>query len=361
MLSNFFQQQFLENPVSHWCWAIGILCMGFLLSDGIAILLSKQLFRLVQNRSLDIPITDFVALEQRPLQSLLVLGIIYLASDQLVLPKSFGWVSIDHFGILMLVSRLYHSLIWLCAGWVTVQFVTFLSMIWQQKVTLTLSVMNEQLVLFVRDLGIVLIWLITVFIVLAKVFQIDVAALVASLGIGGLAIALAAKETVENFLATFTIFLDKLFGVGDIVQLGNVVGEVETMGFRSTRIRMWDGSQITIPNRLIVSQVLEKQTETNYRRHKFTLKIDNKTSPDLIKKVIVDIRQFLKNQPKTDNQFVQIRLENLGEDHAEILVMYYVETTDWNEYIEIKELVNFKILEVLTRYHIGEIGFSSEG
>src|SRR6185295_11619359 len=102
--------------------------------------------------------------------------------------------------------------------------------------------------------------------------------LIAGLGIGGLALALAAKETIENLFASFTIFLDKPFTIGDLVQVGSVTGKVESIGFRSTRIRTAEKSFVTVPNKKMVDVELENQSERFERRAYFTIGLTYATS-----------------------------------------------------------------------------------
>ena len=96
-------------------------------------------------------------------------------------------------------------------------------------------------------------WFLGVLIILSNIFDVNVAALAAGLGVGGVAVALASKESLENLLGSFTIFFDKPFTVGDTVTLGGVTGTVEKVGFRSTRIRTFDKSIVTVPNKNIIS------------------------------------------------------------------------------------------------------------
>ena len=92
---------------------------------------------------------------------------------------------------------------------------------------------------------------------MSKIFNIDVTALAAGVGIGGIAIAMASKESLENLLGSFTIFFDKPFLVGDLVTTGNITGTVEKVGFRSTRIRTFDKSIVTVPNKNMISAELD--------------------------------------------------------------------------------------------------------
>ena len=100
--------------------------------------------------------------------------------------------------------------------------------------------MDDQLIPFIIEIGKILIYVLGAFIVMGSIFNVNIAALATGLGIGGIALAMASKESLENLLGSFTIFFDKPFTVGDIVTVGSVTGTVEKVGFRSTRVRTFD-------------------------------------------------------------------------------------------------------------------------
>ena len=123
-----------------------------------------------------------------------------------------------------------------------------------------------------------------VLIILGNIFGIEITALAAGLGIGGVAVALASKESLENLLGSFTIFFDQPFTVGDIVTVGNITGLVEKVGFRSTRIRTFDKSLVSVPNKKMVDADLDNLGKRDVRRVKFYLGLTYDTKIDQIKK-----------------------------------------------------------------------------
>lgn len=346
-MTNLLQQYFLENSLKNWLSALGIIFFGLVLGKGLSNLVGKQLFRVIKKEVKTAPLADFARLLHKPIQYLFVLVSFYLAAQQLFVPKRFGWVSAHKFGFLMLVERSYASIFLLTIGFVIMRLVKFLAIIWQQEAEKTLSKLDDQLVPFIRDLIIVLNWLVIVFVIMGKVFDVDVAALVTSLGIGGLAIALAAKETLENFFASFTIFLDKPFVVGDTVKVNETFGDVEKLGFRSTRIRTPDGSLVTIPNRLVTSHNLENLSQRQFRRHKFYVRLTLQTPQEIILKIINDLEQYIDKQPLTSRKKGLVRFEHLAESSLNILVIFHVESIVWEEYQAMVEAVNFKTLEII--------------
>ena len=178
--------------------------------------------------------------------------------------------------------------------------------------------------------------------ILGDVFDVNITALVTGLGIGGVAFALASKESLENLLGSFTIFFDKPFTVGDTVTLWGVTGTVEKVGFRSTRIRTFDKSVVTVPNKNIISTELDNLGARPVRRVKFNIGLTYDTSVDNIKCIVKDIQSLIDDHPMT-NQDGRVRFLNFGASSLDIMVLYYVNSPDWEVLINAQQKINYDI------------------
>jgi len=189
------------------------------------------------------------------------------------------------------------------------------------------------------------------FLFLGIVFDMNVASIITGLGIGGLAVALAAKESLENLLASFTIFLDKPFVVGDSVKIGNIVGTVERVGFRSTRIRTLEKSLVSMPNKKMVDDVLDNLTNRNIRRVKFNigLQLDNKK--ENIDKFIAQIKSVVEKHDLTGPDFY-IYFQGFDESNYSIFMLYFINTTEEKNYIKAREEINLEILALAEKNEI---------
>ena len=134
------------------------------------------------------------------------------------------------------------------------------------------------------------------------------------MGVGGIAIAMASKESLENLLGSFTIFLDQPFNVGDIVKIGTITGVVEKVGFRSTRIRTFDKSLVTVPNKKMVDAELDNLGMRPVRRAKFNIGLTYNTSQETIRNIVTDIQNipdpFIKNNDLRTNKTENIEKKN---------------------------------------------------
>ena len=342
----YLETEFLENKVVDILWLLGIILLGLLFRRFLADYFSKIIYRFIRHDN--VPIRTFIEMIGQPTRLLITLIFIYLASTFIHFPVSWHLTSQEFFGLKMLLIRGYEGIFIFAVAWILIRITKFIALIFQERATLTSSKLDDQFIPFFKDLVVVIISILTIFILLGIVFKVDVVALVTGLGIGGLAIALAARETLENLFASFTIFLDLPFVVGDNIQLDKVSGDVENIGFRSTRIRTGDGSLITVPNRLLTAQALENQTKRKFMRAKYTVKLQLDTSIDILEKIIREINQVIHNQELSYKPDPGItRFGGFGENSLDVLVSYNIATSDGALFNKIKEQINYQIMSII--------------
>ncbi len=163
----------------------------------------------------------------------------------------------------------------------------------------------------------------------AQHLNIDIVPLVTGLGIGGLAFAFAAKDTIENFFGSVAVILDRPFEVGDWVVIEDVEGTIEELGFRSTRLRTFYNSQVTIPNAALVRAKVDNLGRRQYRRWKTTLGVQYDTPPDKLLAFTAGIRELVLQHPYTRKDFYQVFCNDFGDFSLNILLYIFFETPDW--------------------------------
>ena len=168
---------------------------------------------------------------------------------------------------------------------------------------------------------------------------------------------MASKESLENLLGSFTIFFDRPFTVGDTVTVGSVTGKVEKVGFRSTRIRTYDKSIVTVPNKKMIDAELDNLGMRPVRRVKFNLGLTYDTSVEQIKAIVNDIQEMIINHTKTDQEG-KVRFQEFGSSSLDILVLYYVNSPKWDDLIDVREDINYKIMEIVKK-HNSDFAFPS--
>jgi MscS family membrane protein len=346
-LSLWLEYTLLDNQISNLLWFAGILGLGILLKRGLSFTVSRTIYRFIKSEAGNIPVAEFIRLTRRPFEFLITLITIYAAFHQLTIPSDWEWATSERFGWLMLIGRTFLTILAGAIGWLGIRLIKFTALVFKQQAAETATPLDDQLVPFLKDIAIVF-WTLTCFLMmLHKVYEVNVWALITSLGIGGLVIALAARETLENLIASVAIMLERPFVVGDAVVVDKISGDIEQIGFRSTRIRSDDGSLISVPNRLMTSQALENVSQRSHRRAKYYIRLTHDIPAPILTKIMDELRGFLGNHPLTRSKDATVRLEILGESALEIMVIYHVNTSVWKEFMAVREEVNFKIIEIV--------------
>jgi len=179
---------------------------------------------------------------------------------------------------------------------------------------------------------------------------INVSALLASLGLGGLAFALAAKDTAANLFGGLTVLADKSMKVGDWVKIGDVEGIVEDIGLRTTKIRSFEKSLYTVPNQVLASQPLENFSRRNVRRIKMTVGVTYSTTREQMVRILEEIRGMLRSHPRiAQDQLLMVYFTEFGDSSLNIFIYCFTDTANWAEYLSIREDVNLRIMEIVER------------
>ncbi|WP_247747302.1 mechanosensitive ion channel family protein [Alkalihalobacillus sp. BA299] len=171
--------------------------------------------------------------------------------------------------------------------------------------------------------------------------------LVAGLGIGGLAVALAAQSTLGNLFGGVVIITEKPFSLGNWIKTPSVEGIVEDIGFRSTKIRTFANSVIVIPNSTLANQEIENFSSMGKRRIMFNLGLTYQTSRDQMKKCVERIEEMIRNHEAVHPETIMVRFDKFNDSSLDIFLYFFTKTTVWAEYLKVKEDINFKILEIL--------------
>lgn len=287
-----------------------------------------------------------------------MLLVLFICTSHLDYPESWNIGPKDEFGLRMVLHRSYLTVLISTITWACLRFAEFLGVVLAARAALTESKTDDQVVPFLIEMLKIVIVVFGIFFLMGAVFRVDIGALIAGLGIGGLALALAAKESLENLLASFVIFFDKPFVIGDLVQVNGVVGTVERIGFRSTRIRTLEKSYLTLPNRQMIDNTLDNLSMRTFRRVSFNIGVEYGTSEEQLRNIVKDVQQYIDEHPNT-NQDGEIHFMEFGASSLDIMVLYYIDTMEWSVYLKIKEEINFEIMRIVKR-HGAEFAFPTQ-
>jgi MscS family membrane protein len=176
-----------------------------------------------------------------------------------------------------------------------------------------------------------------------------VTSLIAGLGIGGVAVALGAQKTLENLFGAFSIGADQPFLQGDTVRVGDVIGTVEAVGLRSTRIRTQERTLVTIPNGKLADQQIESLAARDRLLLNSPLRLVYGTSAAQLRAILQGVEAALREQPKLYPDGVTVRFVGWSESSLNVEVTAWFATTDWNEFLGIRQELLLRFMEIVER------------
>lgn len=315
--------------------AAGIFIGVFLLGKFLLRNIFKVLIRMSRKTQLDFDTKLLLAFE-RPLQAFsLVLGF-YLAVNYLPLGEPYN----------LLASRIFRSgvILFIAAG--LYNLMDDQSFIFDEMKTKFNLELDRILVPFLSKIARVLIIILALAMV-ADEWGFEVVGIFTGLGLGGLALALAAQDTVSNLFGGVVIVTDKPFSIGDWIHTPSVEGTVEDINFRSTRIRTFAHALVTVPNATLVKEPITNWTRMGKRRISFHLGVTYSTTREQMQNCVKNIQEMLENHPGIHKETIFVRFDNFNDSSLDIFIYCFTITTRWGEFLEVKEDVNLKIMEIL--------------
>lgn len=210
---------------------------------------------------------------------------------------------------------------------------------------------DRLLVPFVSKVFRLLIFVIAIAVV-ASEWGFDVNGFVAGLGLGGLAFALAAQDTLANTFGGAVIITEKPFTIGDWIVVDGVEGTVEDINFRSTKVRKFNKSLVTVPNSKIAKSNIINYSKRDLRRVSYDLKLRIETPGEKVQLVVQAIEKMLLDHPGIDNETIFVKFNHFGESSLNIFMYFFTNTSVWSEYLTLTEDTNFKILTILKEHGV---------
>ena len=214
-----------------------------------------------------------------------------------------------------------------------------------RRAELTDSRFDDQLVPLVNT-GLKIVTLLIGMLFILGNLGVNVTSLVAGLGLGGLAVALAAQDTFRNLLGGVTIFADRPFQVGDWVVVGSIEGTVEHVGFRSSRVRTFYNSVVTVPNARIVDTHVDNMGLRQWRRYRTTLGLAYHTTPDQVQAFVEGVRAVIRANPEMRKDYYIVEFTEFGASSLEVLLYCFIDAPDWNAELRTRHVLNLDIMRL---------------
>ena len=180
----------------------------------------------------------------------------------------------------------------------------------------------------------------------------DVTSLLASLGIGGVALALGAKETFGNIFGGITVIFDKPFAIGDWIVCDQIEGTVTDIGIRSTRVKTFYDSLITIPNAVIATQIIDNVGQRKARRTRFTLDLTYDTSPEEMEAFVEGVKNIILSNSYTKKDYFQVYFNGFGPSSLQVFINFFLKVKDWDEELLQKQNISLEILRLSKKLNV---------
>lgn len=335
-IDQFFQQLFIGVPLYKWALALFVFFLFLLFRKLFSLFIIKSLKVIVSRTKTKLD-DKFLKLIESPIRFLfIVFGI---------------WFAIDILGVENDITKhLVRSLFIISIFWFFYNAVYVFSDEIHKFSEKFGKELSQEIASFITKTLKAFIVVLALVAVLQE-WGINVSALIASMGLGGLALALAAKDTAANLFGGLSILADKTFKIGDWVKVNDSIeGIVEDIGLRTTKIRTFEKSVLTVPNQLIANSAVENFSRRDIRRIKLVVGLVYSTPRATLEKIVNEIRQMLENHPRiTKNQIIIVNFDEFGDSSLNIFIYCYADTSNWKEWLSIKEDVMLKIMEIVEK------------
>lgn len=345
-----------DNSIASYVVVACTILFLLLFKKYVSRYIASLLFIIVKRNWSTIQKKEFVALIMKPLSWFITISVSVFAIDKLNFPRAWMFTIYGH-TTNDIVERTGICLIIISFFLLFRRFIDFIALIFEQKAMQTHDKSDDQLIVFFRDLLKVIVSIFGILMIIKAGFHQNVGSVITGLSIVGAAVALAAKESLENLIASFVIFFDKPFYTGDTLKVNNVSGTVEHIGLRSTRIRTQDKTLVTVPNKQMVDSVVDNLSMRNQRRTEMKLEFVASTATATIEQLITEIKKILDSDPSKIVKYT-VFFSDFNKNGITVTIEYYTIHCTMAEFNEIKQSFNILLKKLV---ETSRIEFASSG
>jgi len=329
--------QFLNDPAYHIPIAISIFVF-FLFARKLFQIVAKYVVMKVLNKNKETFDEEIFDSIQQPLSFLFVLVGANIALRFLDIPEE-----VKHF-IIPLIKSVFAFIIF----WTIYNVLTPLTKIFNNLTHKFGKELSEDITNFlIKTLKFLIISI--GFVAIMNVWGYNISGFLASLGLVGMALALAAKDTASNLFGSLVIFSDRPFKIGDWIMTPDVEGIVEEIGIRSTKIRTFAQAIVTVPNAVLANSAILNWSRMGKRRIKMSIGLTYSTTAFQMQTIVKEIRRMLEHHDDIHQETIFIYFTDFQDSSLGIFCYFFTQTTNWGEYMSVREDVNLKIMEIVEK------------
>lgn len=347
---DFLENIYFDNPVKHYLLVGGIILIMLLLKRFLSRHIASLVFRILRRFWKTLDKKSFIDLVMEPLEWLLLIVIAVFSIDKLNFPSACHYTIYGH-STEDILNKLGMGVIIIAFTWFFMRIIDFIAGVLERKAAVTEDKNDDQLIVFFRDFLKVLIALMGILLLIKACFNQPIGNLLTSLSIVGAVLALAARESLENLIASFIIFFDKPFTTGDLLQVNKVSGTVERIGLRSTRIRTGDKTLVTVPNKQMVDSIVDNLSQRTQRRGEIRLELVSTTSAAQLRSCIAEMKKTLEDRADDITSY-DVQLSEITGNTLIVLVEYYTPPVLLEQFNEAKEEILFELKKILEKSQV---------
>jgi MscS family membrane protein len=236
-------------------------------------------------------------------------------------------------------------------AWTAIRSLVVLAYLMKRITKKTDTLLDDKLIPFIDQMLRILIIVITIVMILQELGY-DPSGLLAGLGLGGLAFALAAKDTLSNFFGSIMLLTDKPFHVDEWIKFEEVEGTVEQIGFRSTKVRLFDKSLVQVPNGKLASGNIRNFNRRDRRRIYFNIGITYQCTPIMMKAALETVKRLIKENDGIRDDFYLVNFNSFGDSALKIMVYCFTTSTVWGEYLHTQESLMLQVMNEFKKLDI---------
>ena len=355
-MKDFLEQIWWSNPVKNYLIVLAVILFVLLFKRFISRYFAGLLFKGVSRIWKNLDKQSFKSLVAQPLGLFLLIFVSLVSLHKLRFPV--GWdEDLYGYSIKQIIHCIGTIILIISFIWLLLRMIDFISLILEKKADLTPDQTDNQLVVFFRDFFKVIIFIIGILMLLKFAFHFNIGNMLTGLSIVGAAVALALRESIENLIASFIIFFDKPFTLGDLVKVQNVTGNVERIGLRSTRIRTDQKTYITVPNKQMVDSLLDNLSLRTQLKGELRLQVALSTSSSDLERMIAGIKKILLHKEVVS---FTVNMNDIAANAFLINGDYFTNPLLYRDFIAVKEEINLMVLKLMEELKI-EIAGASTG
>lgn len=348
-MNNLLDQVILGNPIQNYFLLAIILLFVSMIKRYLSRWLATQLYREVRKWAPDIDQHEFSHLLLLPLEYFFLLITFMLTIDHFNFPPELDVHVYNGVTVKSVLHTIMELALTVSVIWIVLRVIDFISLMIRKSADLSHDITDNQFIVFFRDFFKAIVFIFGAIAFIRILFgAVLVNKIIAGLGIGAAALALAAKESIENLICSFIIFFDKPFRVGDAVKVDAFQGNVEKIGLRSTRIRTLEKTYVTVPNKKMVDSVLDNLSLRTHQRAAMRLEIAGDTPANNMMLVLQDIKKLLTDDERIQDGFI-VNLNEFTKDTYVIQIIYLTQVIEGVQYNALRNEINLAVVTILEK------------